>query len=68
MAKDVNSDTLISHRCSVDKNTGKEIDASNGKVRLSRLPKAPEGMEIDQVEVIIHTTRRNVPKGSDGGS
>lgn len=65
MAKDACSDVVLSQECHVDKATGKIIEVSNNKIRLTKLPKPPEGMEIDQVEVIIHT-RPNASR--DNGS
>lgn len=57
MTKDLSSDKVLSQDCYVDKATGKVIEASNNKIHLTRLPRAPEGMEITQVDVIVHTRR-----------
>ncbi len=65
MAKDAYSDIVLFQQCHVDKATGKNVETSNSKIRLTKLPKPPEGMEIEQVEVFIHT-RPNASK--DGGS
>ncbi|MEM7042760.1 MAG: hypothetical protein AAF543_08110 [Pseudomonadota bacterium] len=58
MAKDTRSGAVLSQECYVDKATGKVIEASKNKIRLTKLPKPPEGTEIDQVEIIIHTCPR----------
>jgi len=66
MAKDKSSDALLSQEYFVDKKAGKVIEASNNKIRLTRLPKAPDGMEIAQVDIIVHTRRKAVnDTGSD---
>lgn len=58
MAKTKSSDALLSQKCFVDKKTGEVIEASNNKIRLIRLPKAPDDMEIAQVDIIVHTCRK----------
>lgn len=58
MAKNKSSDAVLSQECFIDKKTGKVIEASNNKIRLTRLPKAPDGMEIAQVDIIVHTRRK----------
>ena len=55
MAKDPSSSTVLSQKCYVDQATGKVVEASKNKIHLTRLPKIPEGMEIDQIEIIIRT-------------
>lgn len=57
MAKEVSSEQVLSQECYVDKATGNVIEASDNKIRLTRLPKAPDGMEITQVDVVIHTRK-----------
>ncbi|MEM8951222.1 MAG: hypothetical protein AAGC99_18030 [Pseudomonadota bacterium] len=66
MAKDTKSSAVLSQERYVDKATGKIIEASNNRIRLSRLPKAPDGMEIDQVEIIVHTSPDGANDPFDG--
>ena len=50
---------MSSHHHFFNSVTGKLIDIPRNKIQLDKIPKAPEGLKIDSVDVVINLTKKN---------
>jgi len=50
---------MSSHHHFFNSVTGKLIDIPRNKIKLDKIPKAPEGLKIDSVDVVINLTKKN---------
>ena len=50
---------MSSHHHFFNSVTGKLIDIPRNKIKLKKIPKAPEGLKIDSVDVVINLTKKN---------
>ena len=50
---------MNSHHHFFNSVTGKLIDIPRNKIQLDKIPKAPEGLKIDSVDVVINLTKKN---------
>ena len=50
---------MSSHHHFFNSITGKLIDIPRNKIKLKKIPKAPEGLKIDSVDVVINLTKKN---------
>ena len=50
---------MSSHHHFFNSVTGKLIDIPRNKIKLKKIPKAPEGLKIDRVDVVINLTKKN---------
>ena len=50
---------MSSHHHFFNSVTGKLIDIPRNKIKLNRIPNAPEGLKIDSVDVVINLTKKN---------
>jgi len=50
---------MSSHHHFFNSVTGKLIDIPRNKIKLKKIPKAPEGLKIDSVDVVISLTKKN---------
>ena len=50
---------MSSHHDFFNSVTGKLIDIPRNKIKLKKIPNAPEGLKIDSVDVVINLTKKN---------
>ena len=50
---------MSSHHHFFNSVTGKLIDIPRNKIKLKKIPNAPEGLKIDSVDVVINLTKKN---------
>ena len=50
---------MSSHHHFFNSVTGELIDIPRNKIKLKKIPKAPEGLKIDSVDVVINLTKKN---------
>ena len=50
---------MSSHHHFLNSVTGKLIDIPRNKIKLKKIPNAPEGLKIDSVDVVINLTKKN---------
>jgi len=50
---------MSSHHHFFNSVNGKLIDIPRNKIKLKKIPKAPEGLKIDSVDVVINLTKKN---------
>ena len=50
---------MSSHHHFFNSVTGKLIDIPRNKIKLDKIPKAPEGLKINSVDVVINLTKKN---------
>ncbi|PPR48750.1 MAG: Ferric uptake regulation protein [Alphaproteobacteria bacterium MarineAlpha6_Bin1] len=50
---------MSSHHHFFNSVTGKLIDIPRNKIKLDKIPRAPEGLKIDSVDVVINLTKKN---------
>ena len=50
---------MSSHHHFFNSVTGKLIDIPRNKIKLDKIPKAPEGLKIVSVDVVINLTKKN---------